>query len=41
MVIFLVSLLLALVSIAGVVRGFNWLIRVLGLDDDSWPLGPR
>lgn len=37
MVIFLVSLLLALVSIAGVVRAFNWLIRAMHLDDDSWP----
>jgi hypothetical protein len=27
--------------ICGCVRGFNWLMRVIGLEDDSWPQGPR
>lgn len=40
-VLFVFSTAAGLLLFAGVVRGFNWLIRVLGLDDDSWPLGPR
>lgn len=41
MVIFAVSLLSALLLVAGAVRAFNWLLVTLGLDDDSWPMGPR
>lgn len=41
MIAFAVSLGVALLLVAGAVRGFNWLMRVIGLEDDSWPQGPR
>lgn len=40
-VLFLVSVAAGLLLFAGVVRGFNWLMRVIGLEDDSWPQGLR
>lgn len=41
MMAFLFSVAAALLLIAGAVRGFNRLMKMIGLDDDSWPLGPR
>ena len=40
-VLFVVSVAAGPLLFAGVVRGFNWLIKAIGLDDDSWTLGPR
>lgn len=36
---FLVAGLLLAIPLA--VKGFNWMVWRLGLEDDSWPLGPR
>lgn len=39
--IYIGGVIVALGLVAGAVRGFNWLMGVMGLDDDSWPQGPR
>lgn len=41
MLMFTLLVIGSLCAIAGAVRAFNWLIAVLGLDDDTWPHGPR